>query len=197
MQLRSSILAASLAALSSLTSAQNGQLPSGVAVGDVTSDSAIVWARPTVPGLMLTAIAPDRRSGTGAQWLVSPSTTSLEPIKHLVTGLLPGMTYYHISFDVALNFAGGLFRTAPAPGARRGLRFGVSGDSRGDVMPFYSARNMPRRNLAFLALLGDTIYADVESPALPGVQQASSLEEFRMKHAELESGEFSPSLERG
>ena len=42
-------------------------------------------------------------------------------------------------------------------------------------MPFHSLKNLPRRNLAFLALLGDTIYADVESPALPGVAQADTI----------------------
>lgn len=119
--------------------------------------------------------------------MVSPSTTPLEPVKHLVSGLTPGTTYYHLSFDIGFNVAGGLFRTAYAPGQRHGLRFGVSGDSRGDVEPFHSIRNIPRRGLAFLALLGDTIYADVESPAMSGVQQASSLEEFLTKHAEVMS----------
>lgn len=188
MHLRTPLRAASLVAFAPLASAQNGPLPSGVAVGDVTADSAVLWARPAVPGLMLTVVAPDRRFQTGARWLVSPSTTPLEPVKHLVTGLAPGTTYYHVSFDLGFNFAGGLFRTAHAAGTRHGLRFGVTGDSRGDVMPFHSIRNIPRRDLAFLALLGDTIYADVESPALPGAQQASSLEEFRTKHAEVLTG---------
>jgi len=185
MQLRPSILLVTACALAPLLHAQGAQLPSGVAVGDVTPDTAVLWSRPAVPGLMLTVLSPDRRFQTAVQWFVSPSTTPLEPVKHLATGLTPGTTYYHVSFDLAFNVAGGSFRTAYLPGARHGLRFGVTGDSRGDVMPFHSIRNIPRRNLAFLALLGDTIYADVESPALPGVPQASSLDEFRTKHAEV------------
>ena len=185
MQLRSSLFVLNAGALTPLLHAQGTQLPSGVAVGDVTPDSAVLWSRPAVPGLMLTVLSPDRRFQTGTQWFVSPSTTPLEPVKHLVTGLTPGTTYFHVSFDLSFNFAGGLFRTPHVAGARHGLRFGVTGDSRGDVMPFQSIRNIPRRDLAFLALLGDTIYADVESPALPGVAQASSLDEFRAKHAEV------------
>ncbi|MEZ6015586.1 MAG: alkaline phosphatase D family protein [Planctomycetota bacterium] len=179
-----------LLALAPAAYAQNTQLPSGVAVGDVTTDSAVLWARPAVPGPMLTVIAPDRSLQVGAQWFLSGTAAPLEPVKHVVGGLLPGTTYYHVSFDLAFNFSGGFFRTAHAPGAKHGLRFGVTGDARGDVMPFHSLRNLPRRNLAFLAHLGDTIYADVESPALPGVSQATTLEQYRIKQAEV----LSPTL---
>jgi phosphodiesterase/alkaline phosphatase D-like protein len=175
------------AALTATAQSQSNQLPSGVAAGDVTADSAVLWARPRVPGPLLTVVAPDRRLQVGAQTFVSAATVPLVPIKHAVSGLLPGTTYYHLSIDLAFNISGGIFRTANEAGTRQGLRFGVTGDSRGDVMPFHSLRNLPRRNLAFLALLGDTIYADVESPALPGVQQALSLDEFRTKHAEVHS----------
>lgn len=67
MQLRHPPLATALIALAPFAAAQNPPLPSGVAVGDVTADSAVLWARPAVTGLMLTVVAPDRRFQMGAQ----------------------------------------------------------------------------------------------------------------------------------
>jgi len=81
------------AALTAAAQSQSQQLPSGVAAGDITSDSAVLWARPRVPGPLLTVVAPDRRLQIGAQTFVSAATTPLVPVKHAVSGLLPGTTY--------------------------------------------------------------------------------------------------------
>jgi len=68
-------------------------------------------------------------------------------------------------------------------GTHHGLRFGVSGDSRGELGPFPSIRNVQDRGLDFFVMLGDSIYADVASDAVPHVAQ--TLQEFQAKHEEV------------
>ena len=57
-------------------------------------------------------------------------------------------------------------RTAPALCDETGLRFGVSGDWRGELAPYPAIRNIQQRDLDFFVLHGDTIYA--ENYSLPG-----------------------------
>jgi 3-phytase/alkaline phosphatase D len=67
--------------------------------------------------------------------------------------------------------------------APAGLRFGVTGDWRGDVGIYNAILNADERELDFFVKLGDTVYADVASPAVPA-PQATTLDEFRAKHVE-------------
>jgi phosphodiesterase/alkaline phosphatase D-like protein len=52
------------------------------------------------------------------------------PVKISVAGLTPGVRHYYRVVDALETSAFGTFKTAPAPEAAVGLRFGVSGDSR-------------------------------------------------------------------
>ncbi|MEZ6117500.1 MAG: hypothetical protein R3C28_13140 [Pirellulaceae bacterium] len=47
------------------------------------------------------------------------------------------------------------------------MRFGVTGDWRGDLLLYPSVSNAADQHLDFLCRLGDTIYADVASAAVP------------------------------
>jgi phosphodiesterase/alkaline phosphatase D-like protein len=69
------------------------------------------------------------------------------------------------------------------------LRFGVSGDWRGELAPYPSIANAADSDLEFFVELGDTIYADFPSPAVPAAR-ARSLAEFRAKHNEVYSERF-------
>lgn len=60
----------------------------------------------------------------------------------------------------------------------------MSGDSRGELAPYPSIGNVASRRLDFFVNLGDTIYADVPSPAVTN-SQVRTLEQFRRKHAEV------------
>ena len=82
-----------------------------------------------------------------------------------------------------------LRRTPGEPGTFRGLRFGVSGDWRGELSPYPALQNAAERDLDFFVELGDTIYADYPSPAVPA-DQARTLAEFRAKHSEVYSARF-------
>lgn len=71
-------------------------------------------------------------------------------------------------------------------GRKVGLRFGASGDWRGELAPYPAISNVPARELDFFAVLGDTIYADFPSFAVP-LEQATTLDDFRAKHDEVYS----------
>ncbi len=164
--------------------ARTNSLPNGVASGDVTSDSVVLWTRSLAPGVLRFGVS----TNSSLDPLVfSSAVTNLQPevpVKVSVTGLNPGVRYFYRVLDGLENSAFGTFKTAPAPQASVGLRFGVSGDSRGELAPYPSIGNVASRRLDFFVNLGDTIYADVPSPAVTN-SQVRTLEQFRRKHAEV------------
>jgi 3-phytase/alkaline phosphatase D len=110
------------------------------------------------------------------------------PVKVMLSGLSPGTQHWYRAIDASGSIASGTFRTFQDAG-RTGFRMGVSGDWRGELMPFPSLGNVDERDLDMFFALGDTIYADVASPAVPA-SQATTLAEYRAKHAEPLSGRF-------
>lgn len=162
-------------------------LPNRVASGDTTPTSTVLWARSTVPGPVLFEYGTDPAFWSFAGTSVAAVTDALLPVKVAVNNLTPGTQYYYRATDAAGNGSTGRFRTAPAQGALSGLRFGVSGDWRGELSPYPAVGNADKRNLDFFVELGDTIYADYESPVLPGVAVATTLNDYRLKHTEVYS----------
>lgn len=157
---------------------EHSTLPNGVAAGDVTQTSAVLWARSTAAGAVIFSI--------GDQMLTADATDPLVPVKVNVTDLSPNTQYVYAVVDASGTELSGTFRTAAADGEQVGLRFGVSGDWRGELAPYTAISNADERDLAFFIALGDTIYADYPSPAVP-VEQAATLEQFQRKHAEVYS----------
>jgi alkaline phosphatase D len=164
-------------------------VPHDVASGDVDQTSVVLWARSTGAGTTTFEIATDPAFAAIVASQVVPSPDPLVPAKAVFLGLLPGTTYHYRATTGTTTYTPGTFRTPAGLGTFAGLRFGVGGDSRGDIAPFPSLVNVPDRDLDFFALLGDTIYADVPSPAVPSAQ-ASTLVEFRTKHDEVYSPRF-------
>ncbi|MGH9322672.1 MAG: alkaline phosphatase D family protein, partial [Vicinamibacteria bacterium] len=159
-------------------------LPNRVAAGDVTQSSVVLWAHSGVVGahtFWYRAI-----SVPGSTWLSRSAqvTDPATPAKALLSELVPGALYLYGIQSPNSDFDLGVFRTPHPPGARHGLRFGVSGDSRGDLAPYPSVANARGRSIDFFVFLGDGIYADVPSPALMK-PQARTLNEFRIKHDEV------------
>lgn len=165
-----------------LPAAAQAALPNGVAAGDVTQDSAVLWARSDVPGIVKFELARDANFSHIIERFKAKVTDPMQPAKVLANDLHPGKQYFYRATDSAGARQAGSFRTAHAHGLR-GLKFGVAGDWRGDVMPYPAIKNVPGADLDFLVLLGDTIYGDVSSPAVSG--QATSLADYRAKHAEV------------
>ncbi len=159
-------------------------LPNGVAVGDVTATSAVLWAR-TIDGETLTFEISAGERGARTERLASIQVESaLRPISISVDSLTPQTSYAYTVTTGSGQQVSGQFRT-PAVTGHNGLRFGVSGDGRGDWLPFQALANASTRNLDFFVYLGDTVYADIGSPAVPAVAQF--LNDYRRKHAEVYS----------
>jgi phosphodiesterase/alkaline phosphatase D-like protein len=160
-------------------------LPNGISSGDISQDSVVLWTRSDRVGSLTFQVA--TQADFSDAWSAGGGTVTdpLLPIKQVVTGLTPGAQYYWRATDASGATLNGSFRTAAETGVRPGVRFGVSGDWRGELAPYPALSNAAGRNLDFFVKLGDTIYADYVSPALPGVSQATTLEQYRVKHAEV------------
>lgn len=151
-----------------------------IAAGDATQDSIILWVKPPAAGLI--TLRWRRHATTDSETITLNVGNPLVPVKHELSGLQAGVTYEYEVETATGESRSGRFRTPAARGTRAALRFGVTGDWRGDLAPYPAIRNAPNAGLDFLVLLGDTMYADVASPALR--RTARTLDEFRLKHAE-------------
>lgn len=166
--------------------------PLRVSVGDVTQTSAVLWAITSVKGDLEIVVATDASfeqdaSGTVKGQVAMTSGIVDEPtvpFKARLADFSPNTRYYYRATDASGATADGTFITAAALGEKVGLRFGASGDWRGDTAPFPAIQNADERDLAFFILLGDTIYADYPSPDVP-TEQAKTIEEYRAKHNEV------------
>ncbi|MCG8464819.1 MAG: alkaline phosphatase D family protein [Xanthomonadales bacterium] len=159
-------------------------LPNGIAAGDVDATSAVLWTRTITPGAVTFEVSPSLFFAPLSFSAQVQANDPLLPVKTQATGLRAGQRYFYRVSDESGGQLIGTFRTAmngPSPG--RSLRFGVSGDWRGELAPFPAISNVPRRFLDFFVRLGDTIYADFPSPDLP-IAQAQTIEEYRIKHGE-------------
>jgi phosphodiesterase/alkaline phosphatase D-like protein len=164
-------------------------LPNGVACGNVRQTSAVLWAHSTA---VRSATFEYSRAADFATVdcreaiaVVDPH----EPVKVEIAGLIPATQYYYRFMDAQSNTVYGEFRTPPTVGMTAGLHFGASGDWQ-QPPPFPSWSNVATSNLDFFIKLGDSIYADSESPALAGVRQVRTLQQFRIKHDENLSSRF-------
>ncbi|MBM3270961.1 MAG: alkaline phosphatase D family protein [Candidatus Sericytochromatia bacterium] len=163
--------------------AATAAFPNGVAAGDVSQDSAVLWARFSGTGNVRFEYGTDPAFHSAASTPPVPVADSAQPAKAGITGLRPGTQYYYRAVSPGGAYSAGSFRTPAAPGERTGrLRFGVSGDWDTGLAPFPAVRNVASRDLDCFVALGDAVYADHATPALPRV--AVTLEEYRTKHLE-------------
>jgi len=169
-----------IAALGAPTAlAARSPFPLGVAAGEVTSSSAIVWTRGATAG----PIRLDVRSAKNAMPVVRltllPTTGRDLTVQRRVFGLRPGTRYFYafsVPFRRSRIVSAGEFRTAPAASASATIRFAFSGDADGALdpktgKPAYNAFQVYGRMAAerndFNINLGDTIYSDSEIGGLP------------------------------
>ncbi len=184
------LLVSGIAAMlaSGQASAQPATMPNGVASGDVTQTTIVLWGRSTRVGTLRFEVARDAAFHTIIRTVDVQVVETAAGVRTLITGLQPGTQYYYRATDAAGATAQGQFSTAQAPGAKHGLRFGVSGDWRNDLQPDVACKNGDERGLDFFVALGDTIYGDVPSPDLP--RSAETLAEYRIKYNESYSERY-------
>ena len=174
---------------------QPQSLINGIASGDTTQNSTVLWARSTFPGQITFEYSTDPEFNTVIGTVTANVDNINVPVKVEIEGLTAGTEYYYRVTDAAGDTAIGEFETSAEAGTRAGLRFGVSGDWRGEISPYPAISNADESDLAFFVEHGDTIYADFPSPAVLNEdgtqkQQAETLDEFRAKHSEVYGTRF-------
>jgi alkaline phosphatase D len=164
----------------------------GVASGDVTSSTAVLWVRSTLSSLPV-----DRKNPVIVEVSTNPDFKRVDfrqafqtqaqndfTAKALATDLQPGQLYYYrwrLGFSISEV---GTFKTAAAPSSPATVKFAWTGDS--DVSKINGAPAFNNwesldaaaaEGLDFFIYLGDTIYSDFRAGGrLPDAQ---TLEEFR------------------
>jgi phosphodiesterase/alkaline phosphatase D-like protein len=159
-------------------------LPNGVAAGELAPTSIMLWTRSTAPGGARFEVSPQRDFSEISAQATATVTNPAVPVKVAVGGLTPATRYHYRVVDAAGGTGFGTFKTPAPADTFAGLRFGVSGDARGELAPYPAIANIPARKLDFFVNLGDTIYGDYPSPAV-NLPAAKTLEQFRLKHDEM------------
>ncbi|MEX0749631.1 MAG: alkaline phosphatase D family protein, partial [Dehalococcoidia bacterium] len=158
----------------------------GIASGDVTSESAVLWTRAEGAAALSVEVTTSARFDGDVREIDAETSEERDfTVKAHVDGLLPD-TRYHFRFRSgdALSDAG-TFVTAPDASTSQALRFVFSGDSDGsrqeDGTPVWNEFEVldaaAADDPAFFLYFGDTIYAD-RTPS------AEDLTGFRGKYAQ-------------
>jgi alkaline phosphatase D len=170
------LVAAALAAVCVTTVGANAAEPGfryGVAAGEVTATSALLWTRAPAAG-------PVRLEVAGGARMLDASPGDDLTVQARVRGLRPATPYAYRFFQGNSASAVGRFRTAPGASAGARVRFAVTGDA--DATPAAGGRpaydfgiyaRMAAEGNDFNVNLGDTIYSD---SAVGGAQFAATAE---------------------
>jgi alkaline phosphatase D len=157
----------------------------GVSSGDVSSSSAILWARANKAGTALLEVK--SKGGFGSCDIASAAknmkTKAVKgndlTVQLRVNKLKPGTRYqYRWCMEGGKRSAVGRFDTAPSANQAKTIRFAISGDQDASPLPgtktpywneFQVLRQMQSEENNFNVMMGDTIYSDSEVPGVGGV----------------------------
>jgi alkaline phosphatase D len=150
----------------------------GVSSGDVTGDSAILWAKSTRSGT--TYLQLKSKGSFGACDLehsvakVKADSDHDKTVQAKVKGLKADREYlYRFCRRGGAHSDTGRFTTAPKPNKKKTIRFALAGDQDarpvpGGTTPYWNNFEIWKQIIAqgndFNVLLGDTIYSDTEVP---------------------------------
>ncbi len=179
-----------LVAGATLATAAGGAAPAfpfGVAAGEVTPTSAILWARvPKSGNISVEAVAPN-----APKVIATTVASKLDDltVRVIVGPLRPATTYRYRFRQGAAVSPWGTFRTAPRADAAVPIRFAISGDA--DATPgangkpafnrFETYARMAKERNHFNINLGDTIYSDSEVGGAPVARTiAAKWEKYRL-----------------
>jgi phosphodiesterase/alkaline phosphatase D-like protein len=146
----------------------------GVAAGDVTPTSAILWTRAPRAGRVRLLVSEQASMKLGVVYSATARSDRDQTVS-VEVGLRPGTRYWFRFEQGSAGSDTGSFRTAPRPSAATTVRFAFTGDADatpgGNGKPAYNtfgvyARMASEKNV-FNINLGDTIYADSEVDGAP------------------------------
>ncbi len=168
----------------------------GIASGDATQNSIIVWTRSfntaTNQGIV-TSLTAQIATDSKFRNIVSSTKTSTDPKRDYTTkldikGLKSGTRYYYRFLTKNKISSVGTFKTAPSNSAKVPIRLAFSGDADGQWRPYPSTQNFDKLNLDYFILLGDAIYetksAISEATADPFTNTSQALLDYRRKYRE-------------
>ncbi len=169
----------------------------GVAAGEPTSNSAVLWTRTTnqitkqgTVSHLTAQVSTDRTFASNVTTFEGDTQASRDYVVKLdATGLESGTTYYY-RFTTADGDVSnvGTFKTAPDPTDKVAVNFGFSADADGKWRPYSSLANLNDQNLDYFIFLGDTIYETVTArstaAADPLTDPAQALADYRRKYQE-------------
>jgi phosphodiesterase/alkaline phosphatase D-like protein len=161
--------------------------PDGVASGDVTPTSAVLWTRVdrALPLKVEVSSSPSFQGPEAFKQTVHPSTGDGLAAKALATPLEPGTQYYFRWRHGSAMSPVGSFRTPPLPDQPADVRFAYTADSDGLQVPIlgndFAVLDAVRSEDAdFWVYLGDTIYSDSSLRTAAGLSPAAmTLDEYR------------------
>jgi alkaline phosphatase D len=161
--------------------------PLGVASGEATADSIVLWTQTNRDGEVTVEVGPDDRFDV-ARLVPAQVDKDTGVVRAEVAELDAGDRYfYRFVVDGAASETG-TFVTAPAENETRPLRFVIGGDSDGRRTPdgapawneFEVLAAAAAEDADYFLYVGDTVYADREPVA-------RTLEEYRAKYRENRS----------
>ncbi|MDR7464008.1 MAG: alkaline phosphatase D family protein [Armatimonadota bacterium] len=151
--------------------------PQGIAAGDVTATSAVLWSRTHTSGSVRVEYGTDPVL-VGAR-VTGPFTTGPETgytLKVDLTGLEPGRRYAYRFATGEGPSPVGTFVTPPPPDRDQPVTLMWGADTAEEFRPFRIFQAMRARGADLFLFLGDTVYTDL------GTFRATTLEEYRQKY---------------
>jgi alkaline phosphatase D len=153
----------------------------GVASGDVTPASVVLWTRVDQEGDVRAQVATDE--GFSKLVVEGKQRASADHdfvVKLGVDGLEPATRYYYRFLPPSGEPSPvGTFQTAPPEETSADVTFAYDGDSDASYKPFNLLTKVREDNPAFFIFLGDTIYADYTNTGLPA---ATTLDDYRQRY---------------
>ncbi len=148
----------------------------GVAAGEVTATTAMVWTRADRSGAVTVRYGAKKNRLNRSLTLTARKRRDFT-VQDRLTNLKPDTRYWYRFRQGSHRSELGSFRTAPRPTSAKPIRFAWSGDSdatapQPGAAPFYNLFQvhglMARAGNHFNIHLGDTIYSDTEVPGAKG-----------------------------
>lgn len=165
-----------LAAFAAVPSAASAaRFKYGVAAGDVSSSSAVLWGRATGKATVKLQVSLSKRfkRSRTKTYRVKARKSHDYTVQRRVKRLKAGRTYWFRFLSGHRKSKKGTFKTAPRRSKNARIRFAWTGDTDfnpapGQTKPYWNSggiyRQMRREKNAFNVNLGDTMYSDSEIP---------------------------------
>jgi phosphodiesterase/alkaline phosphatase D-like protein len=157
----------------------------GVAAGDMTTDSAVLWTRMPGEADVVAEISETPGFESPRQLNAHAGESTDYTVKTTATGLQAGTQYWYRFQSGGATSAVGSFETPFAPSQDAKVTMAFTGDAHWSWKPFPLLKSLAEEPLDFFVFLGDLIY---ESRNLTvdknGTIAAETLDEFRYKYRE-------------